>query len=506
MQSLRGKNPKNQPRSMLGLVLLLCVLLSPVLAAGEDPVARWYGEQRITEMPFFRPELLSTGKLPYTTVRDLWRQSQAKPNERPPTSEWQIPVSTLYASQETARRIRRAWQRLEERYYWYTMSRLALPNPIPCLVSSDQLKPGLPEVRVSLLDEFLPPGHKPGVDRVPVAAAGETRLDSYTYYWLQFASVNPSDFCDGLYQSVLDLIPAFYPTTCVRIPLLGDKCVGPTYLDGLGNARIQSGIERLAKVFIPDYERDILEALAPRVNGGPLNQDYFNPTLWSGALLGGGTVLTPVIEVGPNAITNAGKSLQEIVDLINSAQFSDDKLNAARWPYFYRGVSEAARRISLVLPNLPSVPATDTALAALNEGEYRNPSVRGIWPLEEIKRRFPPSTYQLQESLGYTSYFQAFGRMEATVLPDPNARWGNGEYPGIAFMRSLHFWDVPIIFGLCPNTNFVCEVKTPRPYMVPPYILPYAGPRYLWDWVSIPEGYPIPRVEGLPTSPLPVQR
>lgn len=505
MQILGGKPPKDQPRLALRLVLLLCILLSPILAAEEDPVAKWYREQRVSDLPFFRPELLAAGKLPYTTVRDLWRQSQAKPGERPPTSEWQIPVSSLYGSQETARRIRRAWQRLEERYYWYTMSRLALPNPIPCLVSSDQLNPSLPEVKVSLLDEFLPPNHKPGVNKVPVAAAGETRLDRYTYYWLQFASAKPSDFCDGLYQSPLDLIPAFYPTSCLRIPLLGDQCIGPIYLDGLGNPRIQSGIERLGKVFIPDYERDILEAVMPRVGGGLQDPDYFNPTLWSGVLLGGGAALTPVVRIGSDAVTRAGDDLKQVVDLINSARFDDDKLNAARWPYFYRGVSEAARRISLVLPNLPSVPAADTALAALNGAEYRNPSVRGIWPLEEIKRRFPPSSYQLQESLGYTSYFQAFGRLEATVLPDPNARWGSGEYSSTAFMRSLHFWDVPIVYGLCPDTGFICEVKIPRPYMVPPYILPYAGPRYLWDWVSIPEGYPIPRVEGLPTA-LPVQR
>ena len=493
-------------RSSKKLLLILCALLSPVLAGEEDPVAKWYSERQITDLPFFRPELLQSGKLPYTTVRDLKRQSQAKSEEKPPTSEWQIPVSTLYGSQETARRIRRAWQRLEERYYWYTMSRLGLPNPLPCALSSDRLNPSLPKVKVSLLKEFLPPDHKPGVEEAPVAAAGETRLDNYTYYWLQSASVKSSDFCDGLYQSWQDAIPAFYPTVCFR--LLVEMCFGPTYLSDLGNARIQSAIRRLGEVFIPEYEKDILEALAPRVKIGGLDQDYFNPTLWSGGLLGAGAVVTPVVDVGPNAVTRSAEALKEIVELINSARFSDEKLNAASWPYFYRGVLEAARRLSseLPLPKLavPSIPLVDTALAALNGKEYRNPSVRGIWPLEEIKRRFPPASYQLHESLGYTSYFQAFGRLEATVLPDPNARWGSGEYAGIAFMRSLHFWDVPTVFGPCPPT-FICEVKPPRPYMVPPYILPYAGPRYLWDWVSVPEGYPIPRVEGKPTS-TPVQR
>jgi hypothetical protein len=104
--------------------------------------------------------------------------------------------------------------------------------------------------------------------------------------------------------------------------------------------------------------------------------------------------------------------------------------------------------------------------------------------------------------------------------PTLGARWNPGEYAGVAFVRSLHIWNVPFIVDYdnpaavitVPFPPFVIiipsvypDFENVRPIFIPPYEIFYAGPRYYYDWVSVPESYPVPRVKGTPLS-LPFSR
>lgn len=451
------------------------------LALGENG-DNWYSDKATTGLPIYlRPGL------PYVTVQDLLRQKEGK------SAEWYLPVSSLEKTQEVAKEIRKAWQRLEERYYWRVMTLLGSPNPAPCFFSSNTLDPELPEVKVSFLKEYLPPDYTPPVEEIPVEAKKLTRLDSYTYYWTFLASVNSEDFCHDL---GLD-IPVFIPTICIRA--IFEFCFGPFFFEDRANDRIMRALQDLAETYIPEYTEDVAKALGDLKNFSLTGS--FIPTGWSDFLPGGGVVLTPVLKTTEKALTEAKDDLEAIKEILEEAEFEDEKLKAALWPYFSDGLREAAKRVSFGVLSLPPFTGVRSAILQTLQGkEYRDEVAKGIWPLEELKRRFPPSRFEIHESLGYTSYFQVFGTLASTILPDPNAHW-SGDYPAVVFLRSLHFWDIPVVFCVGPSGIYVCEVKIPYPFFVKPYILPYMGPRYLWDWVSVPEGYPIPRVRGIPKAP-----
>jgi hypothetical protein len=70
-------------------------------------------------------------------------------------------------------------------------------------------------------------------------------------------------------------------------------------------------------------------------------------------------------------------------------------------------------------------------------------------------------------------------------------------------MRALFYWWVPVRIkvSLIPSPPFISltgSLDFPRPIPVAPYVLPFAGERTYWGWVSVPEGYEIPRVKGQP--------
>jgi hypothetical protein len=70
-------------------------------------------------------------------------------------------------------------------------------------------------------------------------------------------------------------------------------------------------------------------------------------------------------------------------------------------------------------------------------------------------------------------------------------------------MRALFYWWVPVRIkvSLMPAPPFISlsgALDWPKPIPVPPYVLPFAGERTYWGWVSVPEGYEIPRVKGQP--------
>lgn len=504
---------------------LVCLLLGMALAQ-EGSAPSLYPSAIRSGLPYFRPEMWLSGKLPYVTVTrdDLFEKAlKAQKDEPIPTYEWQLPLSSYIATRITSQKLRAAWQRLEERTYWRAMTELNLPvTLVPCTTGlwnasflHGKINPPLPEVKVGAVKEFFPEQYKLPLSEVGAASAGMLRMDTYSYFYLGIPQVPGSDFCDdfGL-KSPIDLLPVIIHGVCLKA--IVNICT-PGYPDpflvfpDLAHQRVTRALEHATKKYVPQYEKDVLAAVQPRLNSTLTDRnvepDIFAPTDWSGALLGAGALVTPVARfvATPDVVV---KDFKEIVDTLRKARFSDEKLDKAVWVYYSNAIYGFANRNGIPLAQLgidnQLLNTAQQTLSLLQGSALRNSDFRGIWPLEEIKRFFPVATPQLQEALGFVNYYQVFARFDLTPLPDPKASWQPGEYATTAAMRSVHMWHVPLSCTPSLTPPFVLcvpDAVNVRPWPLPPYSLFLSAPRYYWDWVSIPDGYPIPRVRGVPLSP-----
>jgi len=515
----------------------------PALAQGTDP----YKDGALGGIPYImRDDFGRT--FPYVNVyrSDLYREylqaKQRNESTQGKTYEWQLPASTLEGTREVARDLLLAWQRLEERTYQHVLHKLNYMfgvSELLCLAKKAvwgafqnqmKLNPRLPEVSTSAIPSYFPEGYRPGLPERQAAASTAFRMDWYSYYYAQSFRVHPDDFCDRLGDGILP-IALFIPGFKV---VLGDAELfkSPGYpwpfiwdRDEFEH-RARVAIEDAASNYLTDYIKDAAQVVStPRPNPSNFNLGSLNgffeglargdvaagadpkiyiPTFWTAHEVGAGVVTTPVISPIPKAdlLTN----LQKTVDAVNQANLGEDKLNAAKWPYYLNAFNGLTKRLGLQM-SLPSVgTGALEALKSLAGLQYRSNIVRGIWPLEEIKRWFPPTLPQIHEALGYSTYFQVFAKPELTILPDPGAE-PKGDYAMNVFLHSIHLWNIAFIIDLSCGIP-PCIYPDPLsifPIPIAPYVIPYAGPRYYWDWVSIPDGYPIPRVKGEPkTPPLPL--
>ncbi len=98
----------------------------------------------LLSQPDYRLEQVLKGKWPYLEVlrKDRYREyqkGQCDPQKDPnacqgrlpwneaQAHEFRLPLSSLEATQEVAKDLRRAWQRFEERYYWRVITELNNP-------------------------------------------------------------------------------------------------------------------------------------------------------------------------------------------------------------------------------------------------------------------------------------------------------------------------------------------------------------------------------------------
>jgi hypothetical protein len=484
-------------------------------------------------LPWYKPEHVVRGKVPYVAVYryDLFRFGQENPEARIPY-EWHLPLSTLEATRSVALSLINVWQRLEERTYWHVLARInyqagfseARCEALDSLVHlyADIFRAGKPEVSVGVAPEHLPAGFKPPLPFRSAAADGNFRMERYTYYYVGGTGIRSVEYCDGLGAGDSPIYP-YVPGFCVKIfgqrVFCTPRYPEPFYIDMEEfKGRARRGMTHAAVNYIPDYERGVVNAVLPRgdltgfaralAQGRVQDPEIFAPADWSGALLGLGAVVAPVIRLVE--LPDVKGDLEAIWDTIRSARYDDDELNRVKELYFAPSFKGLLSRIGLAgavpLPQVAEV-ARVQALDLLKGPKYRSEVSRGIWPLEEVKRWFPPSRPEVHEALGYTTYFQVFGKMDFTILPDPRARWGGlAERASVIFLRSLHIWNVPLIFDYDGPTGIrIIPIVYPDvfniyPIFIPPYMIFYSGPRYYYDWVSVPEGYPIPRVKGTPTG------
>jgi hypothetical protein len=379
-----------------------------------------------------------------------------------PQFEWSVPMSTEDASRDAAKDLRKAWQRLEDRYYWNAMVRLNNPAYYAafCWVNwSGGVDPARPETKITLRAADLEPSLR---SKIPQTEPDpQLYLDSY----FPLPQVDNKDFCDGVNFELLPIM--FIPGFCVAFYNVDIICT-PDYPKPIwfnqdaANQRILAAIESAHTTYLIDYLTDTLKALTP-AEGGRL----LFPLPWRSNLPNDGAFIAPIFNLDVNP--------QQFVELGNQAT------------QIYGGL-EGANATAYYLQSAVRSPSLDWH--SINRANDLSQAVPGVWRLEELKRLLKPTNPLFYERIGYSSFFQAWNDQQPTVLPEP--AWAK-------VLRPLVYWAVGVRVNFEPLFGCgVCSSVTPTAVPVAPYLLPYAGPRMKWTWVSVPEGYQIPRVKGLP--------
>ncbi|RTH01278.1 hypothetical protein, partial [Thermus scotoductus] len=296
---------------------LILPLLGLALASSGPQYPDW--TKYLLSAPDYRLEQVLKGRWPYVEVlrKDRLRAYQQNPQD--PTAqahEFRLPMSSLEATREVARDLRRAWQRFEERYYWRVITELN--NPAfwfaYCAVGlkGPDLDPPLPPFRLNIPSEavdtaFL--GKLTPFDPGGMASAGLHGLDRY----LPVPQIPRDDFCDDLGMSFLPImyIPGFkvliQGTEIFRTPGYPSKPLW--FNEGEANARVERAMKRAMERYYPEYLREVAEILLKPRPSDPASflgslglTDYrslgaprvYLPVPWQGHLLNGGAVVAPV--------------------------------------------------------------------------------------------------------------------------------------------------------------------------------------------------------------------
>lgn len=420
-----------------------------------------------------RSDRLSTGRPPFVEVtaleqlktynqnRDTCRQDEiagrATDTARCPQYEWSVPYSLLSESQEAARGLRRAWGRFEDRYFWRAMVQLNNPSFYfaNCWISwGSGVKPAAPAVRTHVPREGVPAALNGKLDFFDEDS--QLRLDSY----FPLPQVPSSDYCDDLGPEFLPFM--FFPGFCFSVfgvqLFCTDNYPQPIWFNREEAVnRVSRAVQHAHTKYLGEYQQDALAEILPG------KRSLFLPLPWHSNLPGDGAFIAPVMD----------PSAADPKPFVETATLARDRLeNANALPYFF----QAAQRS----------PTLDLLLApGSNQVLYTPP---GWWQAEEFKRLLPPSNPLYQERIGYVSMFQAWNQIDTLLLPDADLV-SKG-------LRTLTYWAI----ALNINCDFAgcTAIPVPAPVPVEPYQLPFVGPRMHYGWVSVPEGYGIPRVKGTP--------
>jgi hypothetical protein len=288
------------------------------------------------------------------------------------------------------------------------------------------------------------------------------KLDRY----LPVPQVPRADFCDEL---SLQLLPIMYiPGFCVRLEGVDLFCSSnfpaPLWFNfEEAVKRVTSAIGRAHTKYLVEYQKDVAEALLPG------KRALFFPLPWRSHLPGDGAVVAPVFDLNFNP--NQFKEL---------AQQASQKLGglegANAYAYYFQTLPGLGINRSPTL-NLHLLPGRTDVL-------YTPP---GVWKLEEMKRWLGPANLVYYENFGYASFFEVWSQVDTAVLPE-----------GQPLLRNIIYGATAVILD-CKILSVSCvPIPLPVPIPIPPFKMPFAGPRTYWGWVSVPEGYAIPRVKGEP--------
>lgn len=349
---------------------------------------------------------------------------------------------------------------------WNTMARLNTPSyyiGLCWLNFGSGVNPATPEVSVHLPEGLVEPSLRSSLPSSPPIT--NLNLD---HYW-PIPQVDNKDFCDDL---SLDLTIMFIPGFCIAL-FGADVICTPDFPkpiwfnDSEAINRVTTAILHAHTKYLAEYQADAIKALTPGVHA-------LFPLPWRSNVPGDGAFVAPVMNTDFNP--------QQFTDLGSRADTSLGGLVGANATAYYLQSVLRLPSLNLLTGDTTGTTVSDTPADA--DGDRP-----GVWKLEEFKRLLKPSNPSYMEHVGYASFFEAWNELRATVLPEPAYAKA---------LRPILYWAVGIRIDIDPSTCGVCPIPVPYPVSVAPFLLPFAGPQMKWGWVSVPEGYEIPRVKGRP--------
>ena len=394
-----------------------------------------------------------------------YRRCAAQGGQNCQSYEFTAPYSLDSETLKVATKLRDAWQRFEDRYYWRAMVRLNNPAMVVSHCSLDWSNgehAQAAKLTLNVENSMFPDELAGSIPQVQ--PNDRLHLDQYGL----LPQVPNKDYCEGLSP---DLAIMYLPGTCVDAGSFKLFCIQGSkkslnplapnplaFRNDLAIERVRKAAAEANTTYLKDYTQDVLNALAP--------SPAFFPLPWTGV---DGAVVAPTMSLKPD-LTFLKTEAQEAASRLGGV------FRATAYPYYLQGLSGPSAVLKAHL-----LPKTDDVLGL--------PSPPGVWKLEEFKRRFPVNNPALYERFGYSTLFESWLETKPRLLP---------EEASAKPLRQMIYMAVGGIVHL-PN---VIPVPVPAPMLIEPFAagLPYSGPQARFSWVSVAEGYEVPRVQGHPTG------
>ncbi len=400
------------------------------------------------------------------------------------------PNLPLSGSIKSAQELRQNWQIFEERYFQRVKA--VVQAPVPYLLHCTAgLTSSVPN----------PPDPLPGITVAPEDVSPEfysltrgrlsyPKYDSQLYLdpeqyaldALQVVSLVPGDyFCDGIGFKPPYWNPGWRIKICGQTVWETKDFPKPSSVDTVRLKRdVENAILHVHTKYLPEYLSNTLNSLIP-------NEEHplLFPVPWEYPIPSLGSVYYPVSDM--NATT-----LEPLNNMADKAKtLFDGSVTGELAPIYYyhplletsgdktlKTISRLRQLIPLLEPN------------AIADG------ANGAWPLEELKRWLPPTNPIFSEIFGYQSFYRVNYTPGPVLLPEPL-------YAKVLRQPMLLYTSFEI--NICPKDPYILPYPGAEPvYNYVPELsylalgYPFLGLQAHYEWVTVPEGYPMPNTSGNP--------
>lgn len=378
--------------------------------------------------------------------------------------EWSVPFITVENANKLEKALSLAWNRFDARVNWRLNTVInnfgVLPFP-----HRDYLLPTFSFSGNCLL------GGMTGFNI-------DTKLGAWDGSVL--ASMKASDFCDDLtLDKAVSLASTHlpYPAPCG----LGG---GTVYWNEVARRYAEAMKHALTKYY-PDYWIDVAKAFAMYMPQA-LDWGGFGPTSSLVPGTEGGSLIAPVYASIPNPV--------QYVNLATKAAALDPLVGYSyimqKYPYMLNPIGNAVLQNKGVLSLANITNETTTGIAQLEQLKYKLSTREDIfnrtyqWSLTGAAKptgNTGAGTLREVEAIGYAPFLRVYSKVDKEISPRP-----------VMLMVSCG----QLVFTPFPN---LVERIYPVPVSPAPLPVAYIVPRVHTEWMSVPEGYEIPKVKGVPS-------
>jgi hypothetical protein len=378
--------------------------------------------------------------------------------------EWSVPFITVENANKLEKALSLAWNRFDARVIWRmnTVINNFGVTPVP---HRDYLIPTL-----SFSANCISPTN--------ALTNQDTKLGAWD--GTIFSAMKASDFCDGL---SLDKAVSL-ASTHIAYPVPCGIGGGTVFWNEVARRYAEAMKHALTKYY-PDYWIDVAKAFALYMPQA-LDWGGFGPTSSLVPGTEGGSLIAPVYASIPNPV--------QFVNLATKAAALDPLVGYSyimqKYPYLLNPVGNSVLQNKGVLSLANITNEATTGIAQLEQLKYKLSTREDIfnrpyqWSLTGKAKPIGSEgvgTLREVEAIGYAPFLRVFSKVDTEVSPRP-----------VILMVSCG----QLVFTPFPNL-----VERVYPVAVSPAPMPvtYIAPRVHTQWMSVPEGYEIPKVKGVPS-------